>query len=94
MAWFNLFLSCKRPELDRSWADDDIVCERVISQRAQRVVRAVHLAVSNRLDAFEANEIPNFDNLVRTKTNEMVSFFVEIEFDYSSVVTIELDKLL
>ena len=90
MACFYLFLSCERPELDRSWADNDILSDRFIPQRVQ-YIRSVWLAVMNRLDALVANDIPDFDYLVRANTNKMVSFFVKIDFNHGSVVTIQLN---
>ena len=90
MACFYLFMCCERPELNCSWADDDIVSDRFISQRVQNI-RSVYLAVMNRLDALEANDIPDFNYLVSANTNKMVSFFIKIKLDHSSVVTIELD---
>ena len=94
MASLDLLLSLEGPELDRSCADDYIVSERVEFQRTQDVFRTVCCAVNNRLDALKTNNIPDLYDLVRTKTNEMISFFIDIEFGHRSVMTIELVQLL
>ena len=94
MTCLDLLLSLEGPELDRSRAHDYIVSERVKFQSAEDVFGTVSRAVNNRLDALKTNNIPDLYDLVCTKTNEMVSIFIDIEFGHRSVMTIELVQLL
>ena len=94
MTCLDLLLSLEGPELDRSRAHDYIVSERVEFQRTEDVFWAVCCAVNNRLDALKTNNIPDLYDLVCTKTNKMISFFIDIEFGHRSGMTIELVQLL
>ena len=94
MTCLDFLLGLEGPELDTSWAYDDIVSDWVISQGAQNILRTVRHAVYDGLDAIVVFVIPNFNHFVRAKTNEVISFFINVEIGNWSVMAVKLVKLL
>ena len=94
MTSLDFLLGLKGPELDHSWANDDIVSDRVISQGAQNILGTVCHAVYDGLDAIVVFVIPDFNHFVRSKTNQVISFFVNVEIRNWSVMAVKLIKLL
>ena len=94
MTCLDLLLGLERPKLDHSWANDDIVGNRVISERAQNVIRTVSHTVYNRLDALVAFVIPDLHHFIRAKTDQVIPFFVDVQVRDRSVMSVKLVKLL
>ena len=79
MTRFDLLLGLEGPELDHSRANDDVACDRVVSQRAQNIFRTVCHTVYNRLDAIVVLVVPDLHYLVCAKTDQVISIFVNVE---------------
>ena len=76
---FDLLLSFKGPELDLDGADDDVVGDRVVFERAKDVLRTVSDTINDSLDALIVPCIPDLDHLVSAERDQMVPLLVDVK---------------
>ena len=76
---FDLLLGLEGPELDLDGADDDVVGDRVVFERAKDVLRTVSDTINDGLDALIVPCIPDLDHLVSAERDQMVPLLVDVE---------------
>ena len=94
MTRLDLFLSLEGPELDRDRADHNVVSDWIILKGTQDVFRPVGHSINDGLNAFVALGIPNLDDLVSSKTDQVVPVFIDIQVTHRRVMPIQIGQLL
>jgi len=70
------------------------VSDWIILKCTQDVFRPVGHSINDGLNAFVALGIPNLDDLVGSKTDQMVPIFIDIQVTHRRVMPIQIGQLL
>ena len=79
-----------KPEINFPWAKEDVICSLVKVKESQPVLWSVAYLVKDSLDASISSDVPNLENFVSTKTDQVVSVLVNCQVLHRSVMTIEI----
>ena len=82
MTCLDLFLCLERPEIDFSTAYNNIVRHLIVVECSQDWFGSVEEAVNDSLDANVGPRVPDFDNFIGSKTDQMITLFVDVEVGY------------
>lgn len=79
MTRLDFLLGLEGPEFNRDGAYDDVVGDWVVSESIQDVVGAVDHSIDDGLNALVVSCVPNLNHLVCTKTDQMISLFIDVK---------------
>ena len=79
-----------KPEINFSWAKEDVICSLVKVKESQPVLWSVAYLVKDSLDASVSSDVPNLEDFVSTETDQVVSVLIDCQVLHRSIVTIEV----
>ena len=94
MTRLDLVLRLEWPELDHDRTHNDVVGDWIVVQSRQDIFRPVGLPVDDVLDALIALGVPDLNDFVRAKTDQMVPLLVDVQVAHRSVVSVQVGELL
>lgn len=94
MTCLTFLLGLERPKLDRNGSDNNVARHCIVEKSAQDVLRAVGRAIVDPLDDLIVERVPDYDNLVGSQADQVVSFLVDVEALDGSIVTVKVSQLL
>ena len=92
MRCLDFFLGLEEPGVDLSGAKQDAVCILIEKKRCQSVFWTIANFIEDGLLACIVSDIPDLDNLVSSKRNQMEPLLVECKVLHTSIMPIQVSK--